>query len=65
MLSAGGVVLSGIPLLCLPAFHTVWGGQTERETPLCDIKFHAAHFHFPAEVLRVPLRYDIDKRGKL
>ena len=22
----------------------VWGGQTERETPLCNIKLHAARF---------------------
>jgi hypothetical protein len=25
-----------------PAFLSVWGGQTERETPLCNIKLHAA-----------------------
>ena len=25
-----------------PAFLTVWGGQTERETPLCNIKLHAS-----------------------
>ena len=25
-----------------PAFLVVWGGQTERETPLCNIKLHAA-----------------------
>ena len=25
-----------------PAFLAVWGGQTERETPLADFKFHAA-----------------------
>ena len=25
-----------------PAFLAVWGGQTERETPLCNIKLHAA-----------------------
>jgi len=28
----------------LAAFLTVWGGQTERETPLCNIKLHAARF---------------------
>ena len=27
---------------CSPAFLAVWGGQTERETPLCNIKLHAA-----------------------
>jgi len=26
------------------AFLAVWGGQTERETPLCNIKLHAARF---------------------
>jgi hypothetical protein len=25
-----------------PAFLSVWGGQTERETPLCNLKLHAA-----------------------
>ena len=29
---------------CSPAFLAVWGGQTERETPLCNIKLHAARF---------------------
>ena len=28
----------------VPPFLTVWGGQTERETPLCNIKLHAARF---------------------
>jgi len=27
-----------------PAFLAVWGGQTERETPLCNLKLHAACF---------------------
>ena len=27
-----------------PAFLAVWGGQTERETPLADFKLHAARF---------------------
>ena len=27
-----------------PAFLSVWGGQTERETPLADFKLHAARF---------------------
>ena len=28
---------------CHPAaFLAIWGGQTERETPLADFKFHAA-----------------------
>ena len=26
------------------AFLAVWGGQTERETPLADFKLHAARF---------------------
>ena len=26
----------------VPPFLTVWGGQTERETPLCNLKLHAA-----------------------
>ena len=42
--SVGGVVLSGIPLRRSPAFLAVWGGQTERETPLVDFKLHAARF---------------------
>ena len=30
---------------CRPAaFRAIWGGQTERETPLCNIKLHAARF---------------------
>ena len=30
-------------LACRPAaFLAVWGGQTEREAPLADFKFHAA-----------------------
>ena len=28
----------------LAAFLAVWGGQTEREAPLCNIKLHAARF---------------------
>ena len=40
----GGVVLSGISPRRFPAFLAVWGGQTERETPLCNIKLHAARF---------------------
>ena len=40
----GGVVLSGKLPRRFPAFLTVWGGQTERETPLCNIKLHAACF---------------------
>ena len=28
----------------VPPFLTVWGGQTERETPLCNIKLHAVRF---------------------
>ena len=27
-----------------PPFRTVWGGQTERETPLCNLKLYAACF---------------------
>ena len=42
--SVGGVVLFGISSRCFPAFLAVWGGQTERETPLCNIKLHAARF---------------------
>ena len=40
--SVGGVVLFGISSRCFPAFLAVWGGQTERETPLADFKLHAA-----------------------
>ena len=29
---------------CFPPFLAVWGGQTERETPLVDFKLHAARF---------------------
>ena len=28
----------------LAAFLAVWGGPTEREAPLCNIKLHAARF---------------------
>ena len=31
----GGVTISGILPRRFPAFLAVWGGQTERETPLC------------------------------
>ena len=37
-------VFSGISPRCFPSFLAVWGGQTERETPLCNIKLHAARF---------------------
>ena len=37
-------VFSGISPRCFPSFLAVWGGQTERETPLCNIKLHAACF---------------------
>ena len=39
-----GIIFSGIPSRCFPPFLAVWGGQTERETPLCNIKLHAARF---------------------
>ena len=42
--SAGGIVFLGKLPRCFPPFLTVWGGQTERETPLCNIKLHAARF---------------------
>ena len=38
----GGVTISGILPHRFPAFLVVWGGQTEGETPLCNIKLHAA-----------------------
>ena len=28
----------------VPPFFAVWGGQTERETPLYNLKLHAARF---------------------
>ena len=37
-----GIIFSGIPSRCFPAFLAVWGGQTEREAPLCNLKLHAA-----------------------
>ena len=37
-----GIIFSGIPSRCFPAFLAVWGDQTERETPLADFKLHAA-----------------------
>ena len=40
----GDVALSGIPPRRFPPFLAVWGGQTERETPLADHKLHAARF---------------------
>ena len=40
----GGVALSGVPPRRFPPFLAVWGGQTERETPLADFKLHAARF---------------------
>ena len=39
-----GIIFSGIPSRCFPAFLAVWGGQTEREAPLADFKLHAARF---------------------
>jgi hypothetical protein len=39
-----GIIFSGIPSRRFPAFLAVWGGQTERETPLADFKLHAARF---------------------
>ena len=36
-----GVVLSGIPPRCFPAFLTIWGGQTEREAAFLNIKKEA------------------------
>ena len=42
--SAGGIVFLGKLPRCFPPFLTVWGGQTERETPLCNIKLHAVRF---------------------
>ena len=36
-----GIIFSGIPSRCFPPFLAVWGGQTERETPLADFKLHA------------------------
>ncbi len=39
-----GLVFSGRPPRSFPPFLVVWGGQTERETPLCNIKLHAARF---------------------
>ena len=35
-------VFSGISPRCFPSFLAVWGGQTEREAPLRNIKLHAA-----------------------
>ena len=42
--SVGGVVLSGKPPRRFPAFLTIWGGQTERQAALLDVKLHAARF---------------------
>ena len=39
-----GLVFSGRPPRSFPPFLVVWGGQTERETPLADFKLHAARF---------------------
>ena len=39
-----GLVFSGRPPRSFPPFLVVWGGQTERETPLCNIKLHAVRF---------------------
>ena len=39
-------------LACRPAaFLAVWGGQTERETPLADFKLHAARVRVIARQL--------------
>ena len=41
-------------LACRPAaFLAVWGGQTERETPLADFKLHAARFRVGVGLLAV------------
>ena len=37
-----GLVFSGRPPRSFPPFLAVWGGQTERETPFCNLKLHAA-----------------------
>ena len=37
-----GLVFSGRPPRSFPPFLVVWGGQTEREAPLCNLKLHAA-----------------------
>ena len=39
-----GLVFSGRPPRSFPPFLVVWGGQTEREAPLCNLKLHAARF---------------------
>jgi hypothetical protein len=39
-----GIIFSGIPSRYFPPFLAVWGGQTEREPPLCNIKLNAACF---------------------
>ena len=39
-----GLVFSGSPPRSFPPFLVVWGGQTEREAPLCNLKLHAARF---------------------
>ena len=36
---------------CSPVFLAVWGGQTERETPLADFKLHAARVRVIARQL--------------
>ncbi|HIT01796.1 MAG TPA: hypothetical protein IAC21_03115 [Candidatus Enterenecus merdae] len=44
----GGVILSGIPPRCFPAFLAVWGGQTKRESAFLHVKLHAARFQAAA-----------------
>ena len=39
-----GLVFSGRPPRSFPPFLVVWGGQTEREASLCNLKLHAARF---------------------
>ena len=40
----GSIVFSGILPHRLPAFFAVRGGQTERKTPLYNLKLHATRF---------------------
>ena len=57
-------ILSGILPRRLPAFLAVWGGQTERETPLCNIKLHAARFGVCVGLALVRVAHDQQRPGR-
>ena len=54
---------------CFPPFFAVWGGQTERETPLYNLKLHAARFRvcvgLPAPLILAGYMYAVCALSRL